>query len=125
MMPVIKTMVNEEIYAELVRRRKHLGLPSVSALFLKSCDLLSEDQEATEIVRSAFKNLRKKTSGYEFRLRDLFPSDRWNSFSKGARLRAGRMFQEQVAEATHGVRATHKSASNHQFYLVADKARPR
>jgi len=34
-------------------------------------------------------------------------------------LRAGRMLHEEIAAAVHGVRTGRKSASNHQFYVVA------
>ena len=71
MMPMIKTFVDEETYAQLVQERKKAGLPSVSALFLKNCGVFDEETEATEIVRSAVKAANPKGSGHEFRLRDL------------------------------------------------------
>lgn len=119
MMPMIKTTVDDKTYRKLVRDRKAAGLPSVSALFLKNCGVLSEEREAAEIVRSALKIIERKESGYEFKLRDLFPAERWEAFSKGARLRAGRMFHAEIAAATRGVRLGRKTGSNHQLYEVA------
>ncbi len=119
MMPMIKTIVDEGTYKRLVRDRKAAGLPSVSALFLKKCGVLDEETEAAEIVRSALKTAKRKSSGCQFRLRDLFPRERWESFSRGARLRAGRMFNAEMAAAVDGIRIGPKTASNHQTYVVA------
>lgn len=118
-MPVIKTTVDEETYAELVRKRKRAGLPSVSALFLKSSGVLTDQHEANEIVTRALKLAKKQESGFEFRLRDLFDDDQWERFSKGARIRAGRMFYDKISAATHGIRAEGKGWSGHQLYVVA------
>ena len=119
MMPMIKTFVDEETYERLVQERKAAGLPSVSALFLQKCGVLDEETEAAEIVRSAVRAAKRKGSGYEFRLRDLFPRQRWEAFSRGARLRAGRMFHAEMAAAVDGIRIGPKTASNHQIYFVA------
>jgi len=99
--------------------RKAAGLPSVSALFLLKSGELDDRAEANEIARRALKSAKRNPKGEEYRLRDLFPQQIWESFSKGARLRAGRMFFEAVASAVHGVRATRKSSTNHQFYETA------
>lgn len=118
-MKTIKTAVDDTVYAKLARKRRSEGLPSISALFLKECGVLSDRSEAREIVEKALIRARKKPSGYEFRLRDLFPSTQWDRFSKGARLSAGRRFFDRVAEATHGIRTLPKTSSNHQRYRVA------
>jgi hypothetical protein len=118
-MTLIKTMVDEATYKKLVKLRKKEGVPSVSALFLKRCDLLTDDKEADEIVKKALRAAKKRESGDEFRLRDLFPAEQWSAWTKGARLRAGRMFQDQIGTATYGIRASHRSGSNHQFYVVS------
>lgn len=118
-MPTIKTHVDDETYTFLVKQRKKAGLPSVSALFLKQAGALTDGQEAGEIVRRALKIAKGKDSGFEFRLRDLFATKDWERFSKGARLRAGRLFYEEIAAAVHGIRALRKSASNQQIYVVA------
>src|SRR3712207_682094 len=102
-MKIIKTMVDDDVYAKLASDRRAAGLPSVSALFLKKCGVLSDRDEAREIVKVAFQRTLKKKSGYQFRLRELFPDSQWEKFNKGARLRAGRLFYERVAEATHGI----------------------
>lgn len=118
-MPVIKTIVDDATYASLVRKRKKAGVPSVSALFLKNCDELTDEKEAAEIVRQAIKAAAAMGSGEEFKLQDLFPTNRWERFSKGARLRGGRMFKAEVDAAQLGIRAIRKSSSNHQFYVRA------
>lgn len=118
-MPIIKTMLDDEAYASLARMRKREGVPSISALFLKRCGILTDDKEASEIMRRALRIARGKPSGFEFRLRDLFPTAQWERWSKGARLRAGRMFFEEIATAIHGIRHARKSSSNHHFYIVS------
>ena len=95
-MPTVKTKLDDESYATLVRERKRLGLPSVSALFLAKFGLLTDEMEASEIVRRAVMLAKKKPRGTEFRLRDLFNQPQWDKFSKGARLRAGKMFFDRI-----------------------------
>ncbi len=118
-MITIRTMVDEETYASLTRKRKKAGVPSISALFLKYCDELTDEKEAGEIVREAIRLAARHDKGADFRLQDLFPIKRWGSFSKGARLRAGRMFKAHVDGATTGIRTVRKSGSNHQLYVRA------
>jgi hypothetical protein len=118
-MPTIKTNVDDATYKTLVSKRKAAGLPSVSALFLLKCGVLTDQAEAGEITRRALSSAKKKANGPEFRLRDLFRKNDWDSFSKGARLRAGKMFHEKVAAAVDGIRATRKSSTNHQYYRCA------
>lgn len=117
MMPIVKVSVDQQTYNQLVRLRKKEGLPSVSALFLKKAGVLTEEREASEIVTAAFKTLKRKESGFEFSLRDLFPSSRWRSFSKVGRLRAGKLFNAEVGTLRHGVKVGGKTASNHQLYV--------
>jgi hypothetical protein len=117
-MPTIKTKIDATTYRKLVKMRKAAGLPSVSALFLDKCDLLTDTGAAAEMVRIALNRAKEKSGDSEYRLRDLFPKN-WENLPKGARLRAGRMFQEKVASALHGVRATRKTATNHQLYRTA------
>jgi Domain of unknown function (DUF1413) len=118
-MPTIKTTVDDRVYDRLVRERRREGVPSVSALFLKRCGVLTDVKEASEIVKRGLKIAKRKGSGYEFRLRDLFPARQWGRWTKGARLRAGRMFHEKVGAARDGIRTSRKSASGHQYYVVA------
>jgi Domain of unknown function (DUF1413) len=118
-MKLIKTVIDDETYAILVRKRKKEGVPSVSALFLKQCGVLTDEKGASEIVKRALRIAKGRESGFEFRLRDLFPAKQWGSWPKGTRLRAGRLFHEEIAAAIHGVRASRKSGSGHQRYMVA------
>jgi hypothetical protein len=118
-MPTIKTKVDDATYQELVRQRKAGGLPSVSALFLSKCGVLNDQKEAMEIVRRALAAAKKKSSGSQFQLRELFGQPQWTKFSKGARLRAGKMFYTEIGSAVHGIRPGGKSPSNHQIYISA------
>ncbi len=118
-MAIVKTAMSEEDYAALVKMRVDAGMPSISALFLDRCGLLNGDAEAREIVRQAFARAKKKPSGSEFRLRDLFNGAVWEQFSKGARTRAGKLFHAKVGRAVDGIRVGRKSGAGHQFYVVA------
>ncbi len=115
-MPTVKTTIDDDKYAKLVRMRKMAGVPSVSALFLQKVGMLDEKEEASDITRLALRSAKRKPAKSEYLLRDLFLKQRWEQFSKGARLRAGKMFNAEVASAVHGIRATRKAASGHQYY---------
>jgi hypothetical protein len=116
-MPTIRTSVDSDTYAKLVKARKEAGVPSVSAYFLRKCGVLDDSMEAEEIVRRAKARAINKPSQFRFRLRDLFPPNEWESFSKGARLRAGRLFFDEMSAARDGIRPERKSSSGHQFYI--------
>jgi hypothetical protein len=118
-MPIVKTVLDDAAYKKLVKMRKKEGVPSVSALFLKKCGLLTDEGEANELVIKALLKAKSKQSGAEFRLRSLFPTSDWEQFSKGARLRAGKIFHGKISLATDGIRIGKKSSSGHQFYRVA------
>ena len=124
-MPTIRTTVNDGTYSKLVAARKGAGLPSVSALFLSKCNVLDDRLEAAEIVRQARKLAMKKGDKERFRLRDLFKATAWDGFSKGARLRAGRLFYDEMAAARDGIRPDQKSASGHQYYVKTPACRMR
>jgi hypothetical protein len=118
-MKTIKVPVTDSQYQLLVTQRKAAGLPSVSALLLKNSNILSDEDEAREIVNVAFRRACTKSSGEQFTLRELFQSDLWEKFGKSARLRAGRQFFGLVSAATHGIRTLPKTSSNHQRYEKA------
>lgn len=115
-MPVIRTVVDDETYASLSQKQRKAGLLSISALFLSMCNESPENAEADEIVRRAIKLASFKLPGEEFRLQDLFPAETWESFSKGARLRSGRIFKAEAKTGLRGIQAVRTSGSNHQFY---------
>lgn len=115
-MPVIKVTVDDATYKRLVRKRKRKRLPSVSALFLSETGELSDELTAQEIVRKVLVAVERESVGFEFRLKDLFDAAIWEEFSKGARIRAGKLFSERVAAAQDGIIATRRSSANHQYY---------
>jgi hypothetical protein len=116
-MVTIKTQVDDNTYRQLVADRKAAGLPSVSALLLKNSNALDEAGEAREIVRKAKYRAGRLRPDDKFRLKDLFKPNQWEGFSKGARLRAGRLFYEMVSAAKDGILPGPKSGSGHQTYL--------
>lgn len=122
-MPTVRTTMDEATYRKLVADRKAAGLPSVSALFLFKCGVLDDNMAASEIVRKAKVRAAKKADNERFRLRDLFQNDEWNKYSKGARLRAGRLFFDEMAAAVDGIRPEKKSSSGHQFYIKTPSSR--
>ena len=81
-MPTVKTRVDAKTYRNLVKMRKAAGLPNVSAFFLYKCDVLTDDGEAAEIVRTALQRAKRKSKGDDYRLRDLFSAKTWEQFSK-------------------------------------------
>jgi hypothetical protein len=115
MMPTIKTEVDADTYAELVRLRREEGVSSVSALFLKKCGVLTDAQDAEELVKRAVA-LARRRPGRQFRLRDLFSAQQWERFGKGTRIRAGRLFFERVNSHDLSIEILKKTASNHQLY---------
>ncbi len=119
-MPTIKTTVDDATYATLVDLRKRKGVPSVSALFLSQCGVLTDQKEATEIVRRAIASAKKKTSGprSQYKLQDLFPKTQWTAFSKPARIIAGKMFKAKIEAENLGIQILDKSSSNHQYYTT-------
>ena len=122
-MPTVRTTMDEATYRKLVADRKAAGLPSVSALFLLKCGVLDDNMAASEIVRKAKVRAAKKADNERFRLRDLFQTDEWNKYSKGARLRAGRLFFDEMAAAVDGIRPEKKSSSGHQYYIKTPSSR--
>ncbi len=118
-MVTIKTKVDDKTYRKLVKMRTDAGLPSVPALFLDRLGMLTDEKEANEIVDQALRRATEKPSGTIFKLSDLFGTRVWTRLSKGARLRAGKLFNAKVSLATDGIRAVKKSSSGHQYYEVA------
>jgi hypothetical protein len=118
-MPTIKINVDQVTYGKLVEKTKQEGLVSVSALFLKSLGMPTDNAESDEIMRRALTRAKAKGSGQTFRVRDLFPAARWKQFSTGARLRAGRLFYAKVAAGGESseIDVGPKTASNHQTYV--------
>jgi|GEM_PF-4721428 len=119
-MKTIKVRVEDNDYSKLVEDRRRAGLPTVAALFLLKCGVLDDQKTAAEIVKQALQRAKKRRSGDTYLLAELFKKREWAKFSKGARLRAGKMFNEVVSRAKDGVRAAHKTSSGHQVYTTAE-----
>lgn len=118
-MKTIKFQVEDAVFAELSKRRQKAGLPTIPAYLLEEVGLLSDDLHAAEIVKKAKARAmsEKWPVGREFSLRDLFQKTEWEGYRKPARLRAGRIFFDDIAEARHGLRPTKKGPSGHQLYV--------
>lgn len=121
-MPTIKTLVDKETYARLVKKRRTAGLVSISALFLKQCGELPYEVEAYTIVRRALSRANNREIGAEFTLPQLFRPAEWQRFDKTARLRSGRIFKAKVVAEQLGIRPQRLSSANHQVYLRTDGA---
>ena len=117
-MPTIKTAVDAATYAELVALRKAEGLPSVSALFLRRCGVLTDQKGADEIVKKALSLAAKRSGKPQYKLKELFPKPLWESFSKSSRIIAGKIFNTKINATDMGIVALAKSSSNHQLYLT-------
>ena len=117
-MKTVKVRVELPVYEQLVAMRRAEGMPSVPALLLKQCGLLSEEVVATEIVRRALARAKERVGEPAYRLSDLFGKAIWRRFPKGARLLAGKMFAERVASAVEGIRTSGKTSSGHQLYVT-------
>lgn len=115
-MKTIKTIVDDENYAKLVKMRKDQGLPSISALFMKKTVGLTPALEAEQIVSRALKAAKVRPLNELFILRDLFPRDQWNKFDRSARLQAGRAFYARISAARDGIIPGPKTQANHQQY---------
>jgi hypothetical protein len=118
-MPLIKIAVDDLTYAVLAKRRRAAGQPSIAAYLLSLSGLLTGDAEANAIADRALKLAKAKKPGAKFRLRDLFVEAEWDSFSRGARVRGGKLFYEKIGAAVDGIRPHSKSASNQQIYIKA------
>lgn len=117
---MIKTLVDEETYARLVKKRRLAGLVSISALFLKQCGEPALENEADAIVRRAISRASNLNLGEEFTLPKLFRPAEWQKFDKKARLRSGRMFKAKVVAERRGIRPQRLSSANHQVYVRTD-----
>ena len=120
-MKTVKVRLEDDDYAKLVHLRKREGLPTVAALFLDRCGVLDDQQTAAEIVRRALQRAKDRSDGDTYLLSELFKKREWTKFSKGARLRAGKTFNEVVSQATDGIRAANKTSSGHQVYATTKR----
>lgn len=74
-----------------------------------------DDQFAEQVVATAIDVIDGLAADAEFKLRDLFPDDLWESFPKGARIAAGEILKER-ADAMPGLQSLGRDARNHQRY---------
>lgn len=114
-MKTVKTPMSEQTYAKLVVMRRAEGVPSIAALFLKKCGVLDDEQTADEIVTKAVQKASRQPAGEVFTLKSLFGPEEWESFAKGARLKAGKRFYDRIT-ARPGFEDSGKTTSNHQRY---------
>jgi len=76
---------------------------------------MRDDQLAEQLVATAIEIIDSLPAGEEFKLRDLFPNQLWESFPKGSRIAAGETFKER-ADAMPSLRPLGRDIKNHQRY---------
>lgn len=76
---------------------------------------VTDDQFAEQLVATAIEIVDSLPAGEEFKLRDLFPGELWDSFPKGSRIAAGETFKER-ANAVPSLRPLGRDIKNHQRY---------
>lgn len=76
---------------------------------------VTDDQFTEQVVATATEIIDSLPAGEEFKLRDLFPNELWESFPKGARIAAGEIFKER-ADAMPSLHPLERDVQNHQRY---------
>ncbi|MGS0979315.1 DUF1413 domain-containing protein [Burkholderia glumae] len=109
--------MSDEVFERLRLEAKAAGFPGISSYLLSKVEGLTDAAEAEDIVKQALQRARRRPPGEPFRLKDLFPAERWDGFSKSARLSAGRRFHGAAKAGTAGLEVAAKTASNHQTYV--------
>lgn len=54
----------------------------------------------------------------EFKLKSLFPKSQWDSFDRGQRQQAGKLFKKRMS-SSEGVRLNGPNTANHQRYELS------
>lgn len=115
----VRVTMSDEVFERLRLAAKVAGFPGISSYLLSKVDGLTDGAEAEDIVKQAMAKVKRYPLGKPFRLRDLFLAERWDGFSKAARISAGRRFHETAKAGTAGLEVAAKTASNHQTYVRA------
>jgi len=76
---------------------------------------MTNEQFVEDLVATAIEATEGLSRAQEFRLRDLFPKDLWESFSKGTRIAAGGLFKDR-ADRMSGLQSLGRDGENHQRY---------
>lgn len=76
---------------------------------------MTDDQFTEQLVATAIEIINSLETGKEFKLRNLFPDELWESFPKGVRIAAGEIFKER-ADAMTSLQPLGRDAKNHQRY---------
>lgn len=77
--------------------------------------VVTQDPFAEQVVAAGVEAIDSLPAGEEFKLRDLFPDELWETFPKGSRIAAGEIFRER-ADAMPSLRPLGRDAKNHQRY---------
>lgn len=76
---------------------------------------MPDDQFTEQVVATAIEVIDNLPAGEEFKLRDLFPDELWESFPKRSRIAAGEILKER-ADAMPSLQPLGRDAKNHQRY---------
>lgn len=118
MMKNVRITMSDDAFDQLKNKAKEAGFPGISSYVLSKFKLLNDDAEAADIVKKArYKAIRFPSIGKPFKLKDLFEKESWESFSKPARIAAGRLFFENVTDGISGIKTGGKTSANHQTYI--------
>lgn len=114
----VRMTMSDEAFDRLKKEAKEAGFPGISSYALSKLDALTDDAEAVDIVKQArYRAIRSPSIGKPFKLRNLFEKESWESFSKPARIAAGRLFFENVTDGISGIKIGGKTSANHQTYI--------
>ena len=115
--------MEDETFVRLQVEARQAGYPGISSYLLSKVDGLTTDAEAHDIVKRAEKlAIKKSIDDVPFTLKSLFDKERWNAYSKPARIAAGKLFFASVeAGFVSGIREGEKSGANHQTYVRVDE----
>lgn len=81
--------------------------------------MTTEPIDADAIARLGMSLAGDKPPLGEFKLRSLFPKSQWESFDRGQRQQAGKLFKERMS-SRDGARLNGPNTANHQRYELSE-----
>lgn len=92
MAPVVRFYLNDEAYAELENSARENNLTIQDYVRMKCISPRKNELTFDEIIRQ----IEIQKPDYEFRLSDLFSSEKWSSVTLGIRAYLGKTFYEKT-----------------------------